>query len=73
MLTRLKLDPARMELIGGFLRDLPQAKHRGKRGILPRTETIMQITTSWHEKGRMEGRMEAKKETSIVFHAFCVL
>ncbi|MEW6276310.1 MAG: DUF4351 domain-containing protein, partial [Bacillota bacterium] len=63
MLARLKLDPARTELIGGFFETYLKLSRQeeeefyrelGKRDQRE-VEGIMQITTSWHEKGRAEG------------------
>ncbi|MBC7347636.1 MAG: Rpn family recombination-promoting nuclease/putative transposase [Clostridia bacterium] len=66
MLTRMKLDPARMELIAAFfetyLKLSPQEEEEFDRQLgsvdQKEVEAIMQLTTSWHEKGRMEGRTE---------------
>jgi len=73
MLTRMKLDPARTELLGGFFESylklnreeevqfhIEMAKINKKEA-----ELIMQITTSWHEKGRAEGIKEGIKEGEI--------
>ncbi|WP_406678464.1 Rpn family recombination-promoting nuclease/putative transposase [Moorella sp. ACPs] len=70
MLTRLKLDPARMEMLAGFFESylkLSQEEEERLNCELGRidkkeAETIMQITTSWHERGRMEGLMEGRME-----------
>jgi len=72
MLTRLKLDPARMEMLAGFFESylkLSQEEEERLNYELGRidkkeAETIMQITTSWHERGRIEGRMEGRIEKS---------
>lgn len=73
MLARLKLDPARAELIGGFfetyLKLTAQEEEEFYRELdkMDQKEAlaIMQITTSWHEKGRLEGRIEGKIEGKI--------
>jgi predicted transposase/invertase (TIGR01784 family) len=70
MLTRMKLDPARMELLGGFFETylkLTRTEEEQLYRELDRIDSkeadaIMQITTSWHEKGRTEGRMEGRTE-----------
>jgi len=70
MLARLKLDPARTELLGGFfekylkLSHEEEAEYQMELAKMDRkeAETIMQITTSWHEKGRAEGKLEGKIE-----------
>ncbi|ABO49108.1 conserved hypothetical protein [Desulforamulus reducens MI-1] len=68
MLTRLKLDPARAELIGGFFhsylklnqQEEEQFEQEVRRLGKKEAEIIMQITTPWHEKGRMEGKLEGQ-------------
>ena len=63
MLTRMKLDPARMELLGGFFEtylkltrtEEEQLYRELNRIDSKEADAIMQITTSWHEKGRLEG------------------
>ncbi|AOQ22677.1 hypothetical protein MTAT_26810 [Moorella thermoacetica] len=70
MLTRLKLDPARMEMLAGFFESylkLSQEEEERLNCELGRidkkeAETIVQITTSWHERGRMEGLIEGRME-----------
>jgi hypothetical protein len=70
MLARLKQDPARTELLGGFFEtylklnreEEEQLYHELGKIDKKEADTIMQITTSWHEKGRMEGRVEGKME-----------
>ena len=65
MLARMKLDPARMVLLGGFfetylkLNHLEEEEYCRELDKLDRKEadTIMQITTSWHEKGWAEGQV----------------
>jgi flagellar biosynthesis/type III secretory pathway protein FliH len=73
MLTRLKLDPARMELIAGFVEtylklnqeEEKQFAHELENLDTEEAEAIMQITTSWHEKGRQEGMIEGRIEGKI--------
>ncbi len=73
MLARMKLDPARMELLAGFfetylkLNREEEEQFSRELGRLDSKEVdvIMQITTSWHEKGRMEGRMEGEARGEI--------
>ena len=73
MLARLKQDPARTELLGGFFEtylklnreEEEQLYHELGKIDKKEADTIMQITTSWHEKGRMEGRVEGKMEGRI--------
>ncbi|MEW6698234.1 MAG: DUF4351 domain-containing protein [Bacillota bacterium] len=73
MLTRLKLDPARTELIGGFFhsylklnqQEQEQFEKEVSRLGKKEAELIMQLTTPWHEKGRIEGRIEGKVEGKV--------
>lgn len=70
MLARMKLDSARMELLGGFFETYLKLNREEEELFnreldkIDRKEavTIMQITTNWHEKGRMEGIKEGRKE-----------
>ncbi|SHJ37764.1 Rpn family recombination-promoting nuclease/putative transposase [Desulfofundulus thermosubterraneus] len=70
MVARMKLDPARMELLAGFfetylkLNREEEEQYNRELGKLDSKEVgaIMQITTSWHEKGRAEGRAEGRVE-----------
>jgi predicted transposase/invertase (TIGR01784 family) len=63
MLVRLQLDPARKKLLTGFFEAYLKLNKREEEQLkielnqLPAEEVdkIMEITTSWHEKGRMEG------------------
>ena len=74
LLARLKLDPARMELITGFfetyLKLNQQEEEQLKRelGKIDQKEAdlIMQITTSWHEKGKIEGKIEVAKNLLLL-------
>jgi len=77
MLTRLHLDPARMELLGSFFESYLKLNDREEEQFQwelekldpKEVEVIMQITTSWHEKGRAagiaEGKAEGKKERDM--------
>jgi hypothetical protein len=75
MLTRLKIDPARMELLGGFfetylkLGQQEEEEYYRKLGNIDKKEVdiIMQITTSWHEKGKIEGKIEKAREDICKF------
>jgi len=70
MLVRMKPDPARMELLAGFfetylkLNREEEEQYDRELGKLDskEVEVIMQITTSWHEKGREKGRAEGRAE-----------
>ena len=73
MLARMKVDPARMELLAAFFeaylklnREEEERLYR-ELGKMDKKEVdaIMQITTSWHEKGRAEGRAEGLAEGKI--------
>jgi hypothetical protein len=73
LLATLRLNPAKMHLIAGFvdsyLRLNRQEKHRFDRdvGVLApdERETVMQFTTSWHEDGIIVGRHRGKRDMSI--------
>lgn len=79
MLTRMKLDPARMTLLGGFFEAYLKLSRQEEEEFFRElgkmdkreAEKIMEITTSWHEKGRAEGltkgKMEAKQEAIYEF------
>lgn len=76
MMTRLRIDPARMELIGGFFETyLSLEKHeeeqvqRTLHELYPQEEAkVMEIISSWRRMGREEGieqgRLEAMKEVA---------
>jgi hypothetical protein len=70
LLVTLKLDPAKMQLISGFV-DTYLKLNSQEESIfqseistigLEEREQIMQITTSWKEEGRVEGREEGRIE-----------
>lgn len=70
MLVRLEQDPARMTLLTGFFETYLKLNEEEEQWL--RTELqkldhdeevrIMELTTSWHEKGKREGRLEGKQE-----------
>ena len=70
LMVSLKLNPAKMQLISGFvdsyLRLSSQEESMFQSELskmkLKEKEQIMQITTSWKEEGRLEGRLEGQKE-----------
>ena len=71
LLATLKLNPARMRLISGFVdtylrltKEETLIFSRQADTLLERKEkeTIMQLTTSWKEEGRQEGRQEGRYE-----------
>lgn len=70
MLTRMRLDPARMTLLAGFFEtylklnaDEEQTLANEIRKLdAEEVQKMMELTTSWHEKGRVEGRMEGRTE-----------
>jgi predicted transposase YdaD len=73
LLVTLKLDPAKMQLISGFidtylqLDSQEEAIFQSELGTMePREqEQIMQITTSWQEQGRVEGKLEGQSSTIL--------
>jgi hypothetical protein len=70
MLTRMRLDPARMTLLAGFFETYLKLNADEEQTLVreiqklnaEEVQKMMEITTSWHEKGRVEGRMEGKME-----------
>jgi hypothetical protein len=75
LLITLKLDPARMQLISGFVDvylNLNAAEEEvfqttaDRMGLL-QEEKYMEIVTSWERKGRQEGRQEAQERIAINF------
>ncbi len=68
LMVTLKLDPAKMQLISGFVDTYLNLNLQEKAMFqselstmgLEEREKIMQITTSWKEEGRLEGRLEEK-------------
>ncbi len=77
LLTRLKLDPARLELITGFFETYLKLNQKEEEQLSQElgkinqkeTDLIMQITTSWHEKGKIEGKIEKAREAICKFMA----
>ena len=70
MISRLEIDPARMELIVSFfetyLRLSKEEEQEFYTGIgkleEKEAEKIMQITTSWYQKGHKEGLLKGRRE-----------
>ncbi|MCI1694305.1 Rpn family recombination-promoting nuclease/putative transposase [Aneurinibacillus aneurinilyticus] len=70
MLVRLEQDPARMTLLTGFFETYLQLSEEEEQHLRmelqkldPNEEgRIMELTTSWHEKGRREGKQEGRQE-----------
>ncbi len=68
ILTTLKLDPARTQLISGFVdtylrlnrQEIEQFQAEIGRMDLVQQEQIMQLTTSWKEEGILEGRQQGQ-------------
>jgi len=68
MLARMRLDPARMTLLTGFFETYLQLTQAEEEEFLEELQTLapaevakmMEITTSWHEKGRAEGLVEGQ-------------
>jgi len=73
MLIHMQLDPARMTLLTGFfetyliLNEAEERKLEEEMGKIDEKEAkiMMEITTSWQEKGRIEGRIEGRVEGRI--------
>ncbi|MEM9272288.1 MAG: DUF4351 domain-containing protein [Cyanobacteria bacterium P01_F01_bin.143] len=73
LMVTLKLDPAKMQLISGFvdtylrLNDAEKTIFQSElsKMRLEEQEQIMQITTSWKEEGRLEGRLEEKLSITL--------
>jgi predicted transposase/invertase (TIGR01784 family) len=73
MLVRLQLDPARKKLLTGFFEAYLKLNKREEEQLkielnqLPAEEVdkIMELTTSWHEQGRMEGEIKGRMEGEI--------
>jgi hypothetical protein len=73
LLITLKLDPARMQLISGFVDvylnlnavEEEVFKTTADRMGLLQEEKYMEIVTSWERKGRQEGRQETQEEIAI--------
>jgi hypothetical protein len=73
MLVRMELDPARMTLLTGFfetyliLNEEEERKLEEEIGKVDEKEAkrMIEITTSWEEKGRVKGRMEGRMEGRV--------
>lgn len=73
LMVTLKLNPAKMQLISGFVDTylhLNQEEESTFQSLLStmelqEQEQIMQITTSWKEQGRVEGRQEGRIEEKL--------
>jgi len=73
MLIHMQLDPARMTLLTGFfetyliLNEAEERKLEEEMGKIDEKEAkiMMEITTSWQEKGRIEGRVEGRVEGQV--------
>jgi predicted transposase YdaD len=73
LLVTLKLDPAKMQLISGFvdsylrLNSNEETLFQSELGTMEtrEQEQIMQITTSWKEQGRVEGKLEGRVEGKL--------
>lgn len=73
LLVTLKLDPAKMQLISGFvdsyLNLTPQEETIFQSELstidLPDQEKIMELTTSWEQKGITKGRLEEKLSITL--------
>ncbi|MGL5941772.1 MAG: DUF4351 domain-containing protein, partial [Waterburya sp.] len=73
LMVTLKLDPAKMQLISGFIdtylnlnpdeEQIFQAQLNTME--IKQREQIMEITTSWKEEGRLEGRLEEKLSIAL--------
>jgi hypothetical protein len=72
LLATLRLDPARMQLISGFVDTYLRLNAEEQRifqtelGAVapPEQETVMQIVTSWMEEGIEKGRVEGEQEAA---------
>jgi predicted transposase YdaD len=72
-MVTLKLDPAKMQLISGFIDtylNLNQQEESTFQSLLStmelqEQEQIMEITTSWEQKGILKGRQEGQGNTIL--------
>ncbi len=70
MLVRMKLDPARMTLLTGFFETYLRLNEEEEKQLevemgkidVKEAKRMMEITTSWEQKGRVKGRAEGKVE-----------
>ncbi len=73
LMVTLKLNPAKMQLISGFvdsylnlnLQEESIFQSELSKMKLEEKEQIMQITTSWEEKGQIKGRLEEKLNITL--------
>lgn len=73
LMVSLKLNPAKIQLISGFIDSYLRLSSPEKtifeselsKMKLEEKEQIMQITTSWKEEGRVEGRLEEKMAIAL--------
>ncbi|MGL6341906.1 MAG: Rpn family recombination-promoting nuclease/putative transposase [Waterburya sp.] len=73
LMVTLKLDPAKMQLISGFIDTYlnlnPDEEQIFQTQLntmeIKQREQIMEITTSWKEEGRLEGRLEEKLSIAL--------
>jgi predicted transposase/invertase (TIGR01784 family) len=73
ILTTLRLDPARTQLISGFVdtylrlnvQEIEQFQAEIGRMDLVQQEQIMQLTTSWKEEGILEGIQQGRQEGEL--------
>jgi predicted transposase/invertase (TIGR01784 family) len=73
MLVRMKLDPARAELINGFFETYLSLTEREEEELMEEikqlnpseAEQIIELPNSWREKGRKEGKLEGKREDAL--------
>jgi hypothetical protein len=73
MLVRMELDPARMTLLTGFFETYLQLNEEEERQLeaeigkidVKEAKRMLEITTSWEQKGRAEGRAEGQADLLI--------
>ena len=71
MLIKLELDPARLQLLSGFIdahlplgpREETEFQARAATGTPEEREAVMELTNSWIERGRKEGLEEGREES----------
>jgi predicted transposase YdaD len=73
MLVRMELDPARTILLTGFFETYLQLNEEEERQLEAKigkidakeAERMIEITTSWEQKGRVRGRIEGREEGRV--------
>ena len=73
LVVTLKLNPAKMQLISAFVDNYLRLNSQEELVFqselstmnLQQREQIMQITTSWEEKGEIKGRLEGQKQGQV--------